>query len=144
MLDYGAKALARVMRGSIEINLDTGTGPLYRNSWPEARGAGKFSQKRATQPASERHQHHHRPLLSPASASRNSVVANAHCYHPVQNRAARFLFLSFHPLQPKPRANRCYASLPILRPTLTSTRKLDYMAYAIISFPFVLLLQGAI
>lgn len=42
------------MRGSIEINLDTGTGPLYRNSWPEARGAGKFSQKRATQPASER------------------------------------------------------------------------------------------
>lgn len=38
-------------------------------------------------------------------------------------------FFSFRPFQPNPGANRCCASLPILRPTLTPTWKLDFVPY---------------
>lgn len=47
-------------------------------------------------------------------------------------------FFSFRPFQPNPGANRCCASLPILRPTLTPTWKLDFMPYTISSILWIL------
>lgn len=49
------------------------------------------------------------------------------CYHPVCKIALLLVSsFSFHPRPTATRANRCRASLPILHPTLTRTRKLDF------------------
>lgn len=55
---------------------------------------------------------------------------------PSKPRVVSFFF--FRPFQPNPGANCCCASLPILRPTLTPTWKLDFIPYTVSSTLWIL------